>query len=315
MLAEHPAVCSLFEFFTGLDWGRRFAAEPVSGAALAGLVAEPNAVVTAVLRRGYPVEEITYPFGRGRYARGEPLPWILVSMLPRLSEEPDRLFDETLAFARSLPAQPLVAHYRALFDWLARRTGRPLWIERSGSSIDYLAALDTSFPGARFLHVHRDGREAALSMREHHAYRLPIALLYDAPLDTGERPSSLGPLDLAAPPSAEDPISRILAARPAVEAYGRYWSDQVERGEAAAARLCAVGRYRALRFEDLLAAPRDALDEIAAFFALPDGGDWIARAAALVQTGPAPRFAALDPPQRKALEEAVARGQRLLGRS
>jgi hypothetical protein len=290
MLAGHPEVCSIFEFFTGLDWGRRFASTPMSGSELAALLSTPNAVVTAVLRRGYEVEEITYPFGRGRYRRDEPLPWILVSMLPRLSPDPDRLFDEVMAFARVLQA------------------------ERSGSSVDYLASLDACFPEARFLHLHRDGPETALSMREHHAYRLPIALLYDAPLDTGERPSELGPLDLGAPPTPGDPITRILASRPSAAAYGRYWSDQVGRGTDAAARIPSE-RLLALPFEELLAAPRETLRRIATFFVLPEDGAWIERAAALVRGAPPARLPALAPAERESLLEACRPGQRRLGRT
>jgi hypothetical protein len=314
MLAGHPDVCSIFEFFTGLDWGRRFASTPMSGSELAALLSTPNAVVTAVLRRGYEVEEITYPFGRGRYRRDEPLPWILVSMLPRLSGDPDRLFDEVMAFARVLQAEPPAQLYRRLFEWLAARAGSAAWIERSGSSVDYLASLDACFPEARFLHLHRDGPETALSMREHHAYRLPIALLYDAPLDTGERPSELGPLDLGAPPTPGDPITRILASRPSAAAYGRYWSDQVGRGTDAAARIPSE-RLLALPFEELLAAPRETLRRIATFFVLPEDGAWIERAAALVRGAPPARLPALAPAERESLLEACRPGQRRLGRT
>ena len=118
MLAEHPSVTSLFEFFNGMDAGRRFAPEPISGATLAELVAAEQPFVTAVLRRGYEVAEITYPFERGRHRRDEPLPWILVSMLPRLADDPDALFDEVMARVEAHPSQPAVAHHRMLFDWL-----------------------------------------------------------------------------------------------------------------------------------------------------------------------------------------------------
>ena len=98
MLDVHPDVSSLFEFFNGLDFERRFAPEPISGAAFAELVSREQPMATAVLRRGYRVEEIVYPFavegepGGGRYAEGDALPWILVALLPRLSDAPDALF-------------------------------------------------------------------------------------------------------------------------------------------------------------------------------------------------------------------------------
>ena len=106
MLGESPEVASLFEFFNGLDMTRRFGAEPIGGVEFAELISQPHPFVTMVLSRGYEVPEIVYPFGpRARFARDEPLPWLLVSLLSRASETPDALYDETLARARTFPEQ------------------------------------------------------------------------------------------------------------------------------------------------------------------------------------------------------------------
>jgi hypothetical protein len=315
MLAENPAVLSVFEFFNGLDVQRRFRPEPVPGAELADLISAEQPFLTAVMRRGYEVPEVIYPFGEGaRYRRGDPLPWALVGMLPRLSPDPDRLYDEVIAFARALPSQPLAAHYHALFDWLAARLGRGFWIERSGSSIDYLGALVDLFPAARFVHIHRDGPEAALSMREHHAYRLPISVMYDVPVDGGERVSQLGPLALHEAPRADDAISRILASRPPAEFFGRYWTDQLVRGFGALPRIHA-DRYLAVRFEDLIDKPREVLAAIGDFFAFgADRDGWTARAAGLVRSAPPARFGSLAADERAALAQACRVGRGLLGR-
>jgi len=311
MLAECPAVCSLFEVLNGLDAARRFAREPLPGPDFARLLLAEQPFLTAVLRRGYPVEEVVYPFGRGRFRRGEPMPYLAAACLPRLSEHPDALLDALRDFARALPPAPAAAQLRRAFAWLAARSGRPLWIERSGSSVEYLPALAAAFPGARFLHLHRDGPETALSMRAHHAYRLPIALLYRAPVD-GVSADALGPLELAAAPRPDDAISRILRARPPAPLFGRYWSDQLARGLAARGALGA--RYAELAFEDLLARPRDALARVAAFFGLPPG-PWLERASALVRGGGPRRAPGLAAEERAALEAACAPGAALLGRA
>jgi hypothetical protein len=313
MLAEHPGALSVFELFNGIDFSRRFAPEPIDGAAYGALIAAEQPFVTAVLRRGYDVSEITYPFDSGRHRREDPLPWILVSMLPRLSDDPDALFDDVMTRVALHPRQPAVAHHRALFDWLAERLGRAFWIERSGSSIDYLGELVASFPDARFLHIHRDGPETALSMVHHHAYRLPISLLYDAPLEDGSRLAELGPLDLHAAPTGKDAISRVLASRPPPEVFGRYWCDQVLHGARALASLDA-DRYAEVRFEDLIARPREVLGQIAGFLRLPADPDWIERAARLVRGAPESRVETLPEAARRALEAACRPGQVLLGR-
>lgn len=312
MLAECPSVLSVFEFFNGLDVAKRFDPQPVEGAVFAALISAEQPVVTAVLRRGYEVAEITYPFGpKARFRRDGALPWILVSALPRLSTDPDALYDETVSFASGLPKQPLRLHYLALFEWLGRRAGRAHWIERSGSSIDYLEGLIDLFPEARFLHIHRDGPEAALSMREHHAYRLPIALLYAPPELAAARVSVD---DLRADPRPGDPVTQILSSRPPVEYYGRYWSDQVLRGFRAIRTLDA-DCYREVRFEDLLSGPGAVLREVAQFFGLDAAEDgWIPRAAALVRSTPAGRLGDLSDRERAILAAECRPGRRLLGR-
>jgi hypothetical protein len=315
MLARHEEVSSLFEFFTGLDWSRRFRPEPIEGRAFADLVCAEQPFVTAVLRRGYEVEEIVYPFGvpGARYRREDPLPWLLVTLLPRITSDPDPLFDALREQAAGQPRQALVEHYRQLFGWLGAKTGRPAWIERSGSSVEYLSSLREMFPRGRFLHLHRDGREVALSMREHHAYRLPIALLYDAPADDGTPPSRMGPIDVHAPPTGTDPISRILGSRPPPQYFGRYWTDQLLQGYRAIGRL-DPGQYMEVGFERLCAEPGEVLREIADFFDLGGGDDWIDRAAALVRGIPPTRFDRLPVDQQRALQAACEPGLRLLGR-
>jgi len=313
MLAESPEVLGIFEFFNGLDFARRFSDLAIAGGEFAALISAEQPVVTAVLRRGYDVPEITYPFGgRSRFARTDPLPWILVSTLPRLTDDPDRLFDETVAFAAAQPRQHLANHYRALFDWWCTRGGCRHWIERSGSSVEYLESLGRLFPGARFLHLHRDGPETALSMREHHAYRLPVALRY-GPAEVTRAVG--GGLDSWREPDPDDPISRILSSRPPVEYYGRYWCEQVLRGYRAVRRLDA-DQYRELRFEELIESPRAVLRELCDFFELdPQIGAWTETAAGLVHGMPPARLPGLSEREREGLVRECRPASVLLGRA
>ena len=153
MLARSPAIASVFELFNGLDVTRRFHPEPVPGTEFADLISREQPFLTAVLKRGFDLPEVAYPFGRGRYRRGDPLPWILVGVLPRLFDDPDAVFDEVVEWGAGLLRQPLVDHYRQLFDWLVEHAGREVWIERSGSSVEYLGSLHELFPRARFVHL------------------------------------------------------------------------------------------------------------------------------------------------------------------
>ncbi len=312
MLDLHPEVTSIFEFFNGLDVTRRF--EPsLDGAELVELLSAEQTVVTAALRRGHTAEEVVYPFGRegARYRVEDALPWLCVAMAPRLTEDPDTLFDDLVAWARTRPGASAADHYRALFDWLCARKGTRAWIERSGSSVDYAGALATCFPEARFLHIHRDGPETALSMREHGIYRLPIAMLYDVALPSGSRFSTAGGVDFAAPPEAGDWISEALETRLEPEVFGRYWSDQVERGAQAAIEI-GPERFAEIRFEDLIERPTDILAFVADFFRLPVAERWLDEANALVRGRPRRRRPDLENDVGRALDGACLRGREAL---
>src|SRR5262245_530523 len=312
MIAENPAVLSLFEFFNGLDGTRRFQREPMSGTAYRDLICEVHPFLHMVLERGYDVPEVTYPFaGKGaRFDRKSGVPWVLGVTLPRLSERPDALYDALRAWLEQRPPRPAAEHASALFAWLMERCGRGVWVERSGAALDYLGELDASFPGARFLHIHRAGEEAALSMREHHAFRLAIMLTFQLPPGTGR---STEELRRSAPD--DDRIGQMLESRPSAEYFGRFWTEQVRRGMAAVPKL-GPERYHALRFEDLLARPRETIREVSAFLELPDpDGAWLDAAAAKVRGAPASRVRELPADEAERLREACRPGNALLGRA
>jgi Sulfotransferase family len=303
MLAEHRDVVSIHEFFTGLDGGRRFQSGPVAGARVAELLDEEQPVTTRVLALGYTSDEIRYPFGapHARWRQGDALPWLLVTMASRLSERPDELHEAMVAFAAGLPEQPMVRHYDALLDWLAHVAGGSVWIERSGSSIDYVSALAELWPGARFVHLHRDGREAALSIRAHPFFRLALALVFDLfPEGDGDDDTPL--------------IRHVVETPPPLWCAGRFWSDQVLRGYRALPGLDAA-QWLDVRFEDLLAAPAEVLSRIAAFFELAPDDDFLARASSLVRGHPPSRFDDLSPVEQDELAEACRPGMVLLGRA
>lgn len=300
MLAQHPEVLGLFEFFNGLDWGRRFAAGAVGGREFWSIVAQPNEVTDQALARGWNSDEIAYPFLPGsRFQRGDAIPWILIATLPRLTDDHDALFDELASEVSAWASAPLADHYERLFATLGARFGRPRWIERAGSSIDYMGELHALYPDARFVHIHRDGREAALSIRAHPFFRLAVNAMFGLVPEARE---------------GEDVISLMLESEPPVEIYGRFWTDQLCRGFRAAARMDPA-QYLEVRFEDLVTDPVPVMTAIGRFFGLPDRDEWIAHAAALVRGVPPTRFASLGPEDRAVLTNAVRPGQILLGRS
>jgi hypothetical protein len=107
----------------------------------------------------------------------------------------------------------------------------------------------------------------------------------------------------------------MLASRPPVEYFGRYWTQELTRGYRAATKLNA-DQYMEVRFEELIARPQETLRAIAEFFELEaDGGKWADRAAALIRGVPRARFDKLSIEERGRLAEACRPGMQLLGRA
>ncbi len=318
MLSKNSHVLNVFELFSGIDQFFRFERRAVTGAELADQLRLDHPMLTMVMKRGGKVPEVVYPFDdpKSRHALGDPVPWALAIAIPRISDTPDQLFDELIAYVESAPTRTLDRHYRQIFDWLLERTGKPAWIERSGSSIDFLDELAAFFPDARFVHIHRDGLEAALSMREYAPLRVAVAVMNGHFGDVEY--SHEGLVRLEREESAA--IDRLLATDSPVALFGKYWSDQILNGERARQALPA-DRFLDVRFEDLVIEPKTILTRIARFLELPPdphGRDhaegWIEEAAALSRGMPRLRAPDLPAVERAQLEEACRKAMAVLGR-
>lgn len=95
------------------------------------------------------------------------------------AQEVRRLADEigrTLPFWRSNDRKPLrvpdesiagVHHvgnlFQAIFLHLARSHGKLGWVEKTPGNVEHIALLSRAFPESKFIHIIRDGRDAAQS--------------------------------------------------------------------------------------------------------------------------------------------------------
>lgn len=311
MIAQHPGVASIFEWFPGFDPGFRFQPGDTSGALLCEHLLRDHPVTSAVLARGYEVPEMVYPYGAPgmRYKTpGDRVPWNLSIAMPRLSDDPDALFDGLIETLRDQPDQSLGAHYRHAFDWLTAQLGRTAWVERSAGSIEYVAELDACFPEARYVHLYRDGCECALSMREYPGLRVAVALMF----------GFIGEVDFtyegltAMVENEPERIDELLEKRPPVELYGEYWASQVGTG-LNALREIEPSRVLTIRFEEMAANPLPALQAIRDFFELEGGDEWVEQGAALVRGVPPRRFPKLNAAEQASLQDACAPGMKALG--
>jgi hypothetical protein len=138
-----------------------------------------------------------------------------------------------------------------------QRAGKARWAEKTPRNISRLGAIFRCFPEARFVHVLRDGRDVACSLRSHPRHKVVDGKL--VPLGTWK------PIAGGARRWVRD-----------IEGSRRWWGDP---------------RFHTVRYEDLVLNPRPVLERLMAFL----GEDWdeamLAHAAAESPFRDATRFA------------------------
>lgn len=310
MVAENRKVLVLSEFMSGIE-AIGLAAGKVRGAEFAALLMQDEGLSLLLKQRN-----VTTPERLNQGRSGGPvsprtggMPALLRTAFPSMQEDSESLFNDALAFARRQPTRTVGSQLNALFEWLCQRFGRQTWVERSGFSVRLFPWIRRAFPQARFLHLHRDGIEAALSMQNHPWFRVGAYFDLHPPevgaLAAAIRNPSTGP---------EDPVSRFRYDVPPPEIYGRHWSNMLCRAFRELVRV-PPAHYTELRFEDLLSDARRALSDLAEFLALPEDAGWIERAAGLLEAEVPRRAPKLSPADLDRLREACLPGQILLGRT
>ncbi|MFB8119574.1 hypothetical protein ACFQ6U_23570 [Streptomyces sp. NPDC056465] len=315
LVNEHPGVLSLSEFFACLDPGA-FPDGALDGPAFWKLLGTPRLKPNVLMTRGVTVPEYRYPIGSGRYAAGE-VPAISLMTLPPLTVDPDGLYDRIRAEVVGWPPAPVSRHYARLFSWWAETSGRNVVVERSGASLRFLPELLTHFPEARFVHMYRDGPDAALSMSRHPLFRLGV-LIGDMRAELGVdpyrspdprhtellperlRPFAPGSLDAAALAGTDIPLVR----------FGDMWS----RATGALRHLAGLPAERLLHlsYDDVMNDPEPQLAAFGRFAGLAEPEEWAARVAGKVDGKRAGAAARLSARQAEELRLACAPGTRRL---
>jgi putative sulfotransferase len=324
MLREHPNVLSLSEFFSFVSDGSRiseaFSPEPMDGAQFWTVVTGCVAEKSFAMQHGIASPEFLYRYDdpSARFSFRTGVPAILLTTLPHLTDDHDALFELLREEVSTWPDAMIGEHYRHLFAWLSARFGKRLWVERSGASYQVAEQVIGIFPEPRFVHMVRDGRDAALSNREHSGFRLAMLLIslqkclgVDPLADADRSHLDRVPAELLPFLPERFDVDAFRAFRFPLSFCGGLWSHQIGNGMRAL-RMVPPHRLLTLRYEDFFTEPKRQLDALAAF--LGDefvDEDWSARCAATVRK---PKSTWCDLPDAEAAEltEACRPGFKLL---
>ena len=318
MVNLHPRMLSVSEFFASLADGA-FRGRTLDGEALHGRLSTLPPVGRALLENDLTVGEYLYPLGPDSRFGPDDVPPIMGATLAHLTEDPEGLWDELVPAVRARGTDSLAAQYRFVFEWLAHRFAKDIWIERSGASLLFVPVLARMFPDARFVHIHRDGRDTAMSMQHHHVFRmyaLAARLLRKSGLDPF-RPFNWPGTSPWMPLFSRlyfrfFSAARYKAREMDLPLFGWLWSNMVVRGMR---YLRALSRERVLhlRFESIVRSPREEMRRFIDFVG-PDFIDsgWLEEISVLPRVN-VPRWTRLPAQERGRLAAACAPGQRILG--
>ncbi len=122
----------------------------------------------------------------------------------------------------------------AIFEAYAEAAGKPRWGDKTPMYMRHLELLDRLFAGAQYVHLVRDGRDAALSFLQ-----MP-----------------------------EGTFTRTWAHPATPEQFACLWRREVADARSLGRRVGA-SRYHEVRYEDLVAEPEATVRAICAFAAIP----------------------------------------------
>ncbi|MGI5237862.1 sulfotransferase domain-containing protein [Dactylosporangium sp. CA-139066] len=286
LIAEQPDTLSVQEFLMWVAPG--ISGEKVlTGPAYWSALSAPNTQLATLSRIGLLPPEMRYP-AHGRWAGDlAQLPQILATTLPKISADPDRLFDLLAGLVPAFPEQPLARHHRMFLDLLTSLAGRRRWVERSGGSSNIAPYLLKDFPDARIVFLTRNWADTARSMSRHSCFQL-MQLRVESVGRYGVDPFETVPGQRV--PAA---VERWLPDRLSAETLRERGRD-VRRYQALCAFLAsqaeqaiADARPRHLlrmSYEDLVDDPLTQLERLGRFLGFEDWHPWAVRVVGSVKT-------------------------------
>jgi putative sulfotransferase len=308
LLAEHPEVASIQEFFAGLaERLARPAPHGWTGEEFWQAISRPSQAVRALHGIGRLSPGLRARLGAG--ARSAEASGLLAFTLPALTDRPAALLAELADAVPRFPRQSAGAHCRRLFALITARTGRRRWVERTGGSAGTAAEVLDLFPDALVIHLTRDCVDTAVSMS-----RMPyLVLLYldvliaDAtgfrpyrgePYDLGQVPAEVLPL---MPENLTAPTLDRVAASAGFRRHCVLMLAAMRQVADWALRTRPASRLLRVSYADLVSRPRETLARIGAFLDLPDRDRWAAEAARRVRTPATPAGVSPDAAERQHL--------------
>ena len=288
LLDEHPDVVSVSEFFLGL-WtsGIHHRDQPIDAPDFCHILRSGLPTQNLLAHLGINIDENRYPFAKQgvRYGATDALPFPLLSALPRLSDDPDALFDTIIAAVQKREGEVAGQHIEAVLKVMSSTPSGKIIVERSGGSLANVSRVFNLMPNLKPIVLLRDGLATALSMSKHPAFRhYIIRIILRNKL--GHDPYLSGHLEGAQtlPPALRGMLpemvtpARFHGIKVPIRAFGLSWSSAIRNGQK-----LLHGSVARIDYEELCEDPDRVLRALTGVLGVDAPTDWLARATAMVQ--------------------------------
>ncbi len=209
--------------------------------------------------------------------------WNGREMVQRLLDKQEVELDEFVAELEARMgadgAVSVRAFVDAFFAELCARAGAERWGDKTPDYGFCMTRLQTLWPDARFVHLHRDGCDAAMSMLGVNTFRIMAVAGVHLWHLLGYRRQY------------ESLLESATQAMPVTETYP-VWRARMRRIVDESRRL-EPGRLLNVRYESLLSSPRETAAAVADFLGLAPDAAWLDHVSATVRSDNANKYAAV----------------------
>jgi hypothetical protein len=192
------------------------------------------------------------------------------------------------SFGERSDSLDLVSVNTAIYRHLAEQKGKHYCGDKTPDYGFYMVMLQHLWPGSRFVHLVRDGRDAAVSMSRHGGFQQMVSLgvhnwcpvAFNEYYRTGSCRRRVR--------SAARRIWTVFTrqSRTAhLTAYIELWDSRIRRIADEATRL-QDGTYIEVKYEDLVEDAKGALSRICTFAGLPCEDEWMTAATTMINSSP-----------------------------
>ena len=291
LISHEPGTVSVSESLSPIRG--RLLVQPLNeftGAQYWSMLSQPGAQHGHLLTRiGLTGRQYSYP-DNGRYAIDKTrVPPILRIALPKITPDPDRLFDQLAVKVPQFPAQTLGLQHRMLLDLITELEGRQRWVERTGASSMVAYPWLSANPDVKVVYLTRNTADTALSMSKHPVFQLS-AIRNQFHQRYGADPY-VRVLERSLPPDLPEDMRRLLPENLTAQTLREldydlsFYETTIAQMNGSAEQALADLQPRELlrlRYEDILAEPVTELTRLGEFIGFGDPSGWAAQVASQV---------------------------------